>query len=242
MSPRNQFPRFGIVVPVYNEEKRFNLSYWQTLIKIPETYWIFIDDGSTDSTYIKIKSLGQHENVEILRNINNSGKAESVRLGINHFLRGRNTHTLEPSNAQEYFFGYLDSDCAFDEAEIATVLLKITASDFRTATCNYFDLYLPSRVKLAGRNIQRTIFRHYIGRAINTVLGVFIKNLPYDSQCGFKIFRGSEINTRLFSRPFRTKWLFDVEIILRYRNEPEWEKQIFMRFHSILGEMWPAGR
>jgi hypothetical protein len=37
-----------------------------------------------------------------------------------------------------------------------------------------------------------------------------------DTQCGAKTFRANELTEFLFSEPFRSRWLFDVELFARY--------------------------
>jgi hypothetical protein len=78
---------------------------------------------------------------------------------------------------------------------------------------------LGSRVNKLGSNIKRSYVRHVIGRLIATFLGATVKVHAYDSQCGAKIFR-KEVIEKAFGEPFDTKWLFDVEIILRLKGEP----------------------
>jgi glycosyltransferase involved in cell wall biosynthesis len=40
-----------IVVPCFNEAKRLNFFYFNRLSKLKSTFWIFVDDGSTDDTF-----------------------------------------------------------------------------------------------------------------------------------------------------------------------------------------------
>ena len=67
---------------------------------------------------------------------------------------------------------------------------------------------------MAGRNIVRSIRRHWIARFINTILGLRDGNLPYDTQCGLKIFRNSTKLECALNGNFRTRWFLDIEILL----------------------------
>jgi hypothetical protein len=72
-----------------------------------------------------------------------------------------------------------------------------------------------SRVKLAGHKIERGLLRHYIGRLIASFLGRGIPEFPYDTQCGFKLFKSTPILSEALTTKFHTRWFVDLEILCR---------------------------
>ena len=54
--------KFVIVVPCFNEEKRFNENYFNKMVSIRDTFWIFVDDGSTDPTGEILKKFCNKKN------------------------------------------------------------------------------------------------------------------------------------------------------------------------------------
>ncbi|MFC1566983.1 hypothetical protein ACFL4A_03985 [bacterium] len=68
-----------------------------------------------------------------------------------------------------------------------------------------------------GSNIVRTYKRHILGRFFATLIGFTFKLKSYDTQCGAKLFHKSVINI-VFMEPFISKWIFDIEIILRLKK------------------------
>lgn len=191
-----------IIVPVYNEELRFDLQYWRQIIDGSNFNFLFVNDGSTDNTQNLIESLSL-PNSTFLQLQSNIGKAEAIRAG---FLNLMDQEKLEMK-----VLGYLDSDRAFDAHEVAEVLQNASSVLEESS----LDAVWFSRVKLAGRDIQRSQLRHLAGRSIATFLGYGLENYPYDTQCGFKVFKFNSSLEHALSSPFQTRWFVDIEMYTR---------------------------
>lgn len=181
-------------------------------MSILDTYWVFVDDGSSDSTAAKLKQLVDSNvqgNVSIITNESNLGKGESVRRGV-LYLMGVGL----PENG---VVGFIDADGAFPVSEVQRTIELGRAILTNSSTLNV-DAVWSSRVALAGRNVNRNPSRHYLGRVIHTLIGLRIPNLPYDTQSGLKLFRLTDPLRQSLSQAFRTRWFFEIEIITRLRG------------------------
>lgn len=198
-----------MIIPAYNESKRWRKDYWSSLLSSTTNKWLFIDDGSTDATQELIQDLVEefsNERVDVLVNGKNFGKAESIR-------RGFQMYTTQASSARG-LVGFLDADGSFPVDEVRR-FMSLSAHLLDDTSKSKPDTIWSSRVALAGRLIQRSTSRHLIGRMLHTIVATKIKNLPYDSQSGMKIFRMSTEIETVLTQPFRTRWLFELEILLR---------------------------
>jgi len=196
-----------LVVPVFNEAKRWNKGYWSQVLAIPNISWIFVNDGSSDSTAELLANLKTSPHITVLEHDFNQGKAEAIRSGFNFFFK----------NSDNSFIGYLDADEAFDPNEIER-FLNLTIHDSSGLVSQGFQAIWSSRVQLRGRRIERKKYRHYLGRIIISLLGSVSPSIPYDSQSGFKIFVSDEILQQVFVDDFKTKWFIDLEIAARYQQ------------------------
>ena len=187
-----------IIIPCYNEEHRLQVLQFAEYIYAHPYHFCFVNDGSLDNTLSKLKEIKTlcPEKVLIIDLKSNKGKAEAVRTGILHAHMSQDFEIL----------GFLDADLSTPLNEI-----KYLLSHFDEPT----QIIIGSRVRLMGANITRNIYRHYSGRIFVTFANLILGFKVYDSQCGAKFFHRDTI-PNLFRKPFKTKWLFDLEILKRY--------------------------
>ena len=74
-----------------------------------------------------------------------------------------------------------------------------------------------SRISKSNNIIKRKFHRFIIGRSIATIISSIIGVSVYDTQCGCKII-DQKLVKLLFEEAFLSRWLFDVEIFLRFIN------------------------
>ncbi len=170
----------------------------------PDTTFLLVDDGSTDGTHTLLEDLGSRfNNVMPMRLTQNAGKAEAVRRAV------------LSNSAQRFDFdyiGYMDADLATPVSEL--IKMKQYADEHP-----HFTFLMGSRIKKLGSNIIRYGHRHYFGRVFATIASKFIlRDAVYDTQCGAKILH-TKLALDLFASPFITRWIFDVELLLRYKKQ-----------------------
>ena len=208
--------KVAIIIPCYNEADRLDVNkFVDYLLQNKHVHFYFIDDGSTDNTIIILNEIMSKINshVTLLKNESNKGKAESVRLGVIE------SFTMNPD-----FIGYLDADLAAPIEEIDH-LLNIIKADTKK------EVVIASRIQLAGNEIKRNCFRHFIGRLFATCVSFFLKIKIYDTQCGAKIF-SKKICEVIFIEKFISQWLFDVELFARLINLYGIDKTIEISFEQ----------
>lgn len=205
----------GLVIPVYNEASRLDLTYLSEIAKIPELFLLFVDDGSTDSSSdLLISNFEKFSNVEILKLDLNSGKSEAVRQGWLFFNRSEHREIL----------AFLDCDGAFSLKDIlrciakAREILRSQESANKDSQLVGFEALWTSRLNIAGRSIERSRKRHVAGRIFTKIIGLVFKKLPWDTQSGLKFFINDKNFQSTIEERFITRWLFEIEILLRFEN------------------------
>jgi len=192
----------GVVIPCYNEEERLSSTEFKDFAHKNLGYHLcFVNDGSTDGTLRVLEELkaGNAENISIYNCPKNGGKAEAVRQGMLH---------LEQDSQLDYI-GFLDADLSTDFRDFDELVQTLESSEFKIVS--------GSRMSRMGADITKESARKIISMTINLIIRTILKMPFNDTQCGAKIMERGIVKI-LFTKPFITKWLFDVEIFMRMRK------------------------
>lgn len=192
-----------IVIPCYNEKSRLSFdSYVQILQNEKSINFCFVNDGSEDETSVILKNIQEiaPDKVYIVELDSNKGKGNAIFLAIQWIL----SNTIECKD-----IGYLDADLSVDFTTYLKMLEYHRLSSLK--------LTYASRARLLSVSFNQNIFRK-----VTSVLAKYITPRLYsipvdDTQCGAKIIDYNIIRN-LFDRPFLSRWLFDIELFIRYKN------------------------
>ncbi len=193
-------PNTTIIVPCHNEARRLHAIEFLQFIRLqPDVRFLFVNDGSTDSTLDLLQQLAEvaPEHFEILNLEHNCGKAEAVRRGV-----------LHGAAAKPAYIGFWDADLA---TPLDAIPEFIRVLDRR----HEVDLLLGVRLPLLGHAIRRQPARRLLGKSFAHIASRLLGMRCRDTQCGAKIFRLSPEIVSLFSQPFDSRWIFDVELLAR---------------------------
>jgi dolichyl-phosphate beta-glucosyltransferase len=198
-------PQLALVVPCHNEAARLDPEALLHFVTThPDVRLVLVDDGSVDATGAILERLraAAPAAVTTLRHSPRRGKAEAVRAGI-----------LAGIAQRAALVGFFDADLSTPLEAIDDFLAVLRD---RPAV----EFVLGSRVMLMGRDVKRKASRHYRGRVFATAVSHALDLPVYDTQCGAKIMRVNAETASLFAAPFRSAWIFDVELIARYLRLP----------------------
>jgi len=195
----------ALVVPCYNEAARLETAaFLHFLSTHPRVRLVMVDDGSVDGTWELLERMraAAPATVTAIHHRENRGKAEAVRAGI--------VAAIAENPAVVGFF----------DADLSTPLRAVDDFMALLGTRPDVEFVLGSRVLLLGRDVKRKAARHYLGRVFATAVSLALDLPVYDTQCGAKMLRVNAATATLFAAPFRSRWIFDVELIARYLRLP----------------------
>jgi len=190
-----------IIVPCYNEAKRFPLARFEQFISSHENvHLILVDDGSKDNTLDLITTLATKysEQISVIALPKNKGKATAVQEGM----------WMAYENKSITKFAYLDADLSTSLEECFSLSNLINSNS---------HFVFGSRVLKEDNTIERKWYRYIIGRVIANLIAQMLGIRVYDTQCGCKIISRDWVKVG-FDGPFSSRWLFDVELFYRFIN------------------------
>ena len=193
----------SLVVPCRNEFSRLRPdAFLEATERWPWLSFCFIDDGSTDATAERLAWLSNASpSIYSMYLRENLGKAEAVRAGIRHLCE----------LSRPDLVGFWDADLATPLDEIPRFVRCFERDEGKKAV-------IGSRWPHLGADIRRTAGRGIASIAFKLAVRRILRAPVWDTQCGAKVF-AREVADEVFSAPFSTRWLFDVEILSRIGRE-----------------------
>jgi glycosyltransferase involved in cell wall biosynthesis len=187
-----------LVIPCFNEEHRLDRDEVLRLAQHEGLSLLLVDDGSRDGTRAVLDELAARapSSIGVLALAKNSGKSEAVRTGL---------RAAAATGAA--WVGFADADLATPVEE----LVRLAAIAERGTA----DVVMGSRVAMAGTQIERKAVRHYLGRVFSTAAALTLQARFYDTQCGAKFFRNTDLLRGALEESFHSRWIFDVELLAR---------------------------
>ncbi len=185
----------SIVIPAYNEERRLERTV-RTITDYMAGHYryyeiIVSDDGSGDATGTIAGRLQREAlPIRLVRAERNRGKGSAVRLGV------------AASTGDLVLVTDLDLATPIEEMERLCPSIEAGA-----------DIAIGSRGLAESQLVVRQPFhREFMGRFFNALVQVTLLPGVYDTQCGFKLFRGP-VARRLFAHTMIDGFAFDVEVL-----------------------------
>jgi glycosyltransferase involved in cell wall biosynthesis len=211
-------PAVTLVIPCFNEEQRLDAG--ALLRHLEARTWlrlILVDDGSTDGTAALLAELAAlaPDRISVVSLGQNQGKGEAVRQGM-----------LLALDRRADLAGFWDADLAIPLDELDGMVDLLTTEPGLLAAFG-------SRRELLAEARARRRMRRRIGRLASALVHWTLPLEIVDTQCGAKLFRCTEAVARAFSEPFLSRWLFDVELILRLRIETGAPESLLIAEHAL---------
>ena len=200
-----EFSKVLLIIPCFNEENRLDERQFFENSNF-QLNFLFANDYSTDGTLKKLQNMQKKDDrIQIFSAPKNVGKGEVIRLAYLDFLSKNKDLNYD-------WIGFWDADLATPLYEVKNMIRYVEF--YGTPVSAVWG----SRLYRLGSRIVRSPVRHYLGRGFATVIALLLKVDSYDSQCGAKLFN-KEAAEVAFREPFISRWIFDVEILLRLQQK-----------------------
>lgn len=194
----------ALIIPCYDEATRLDDASVLSLVDGGALDLVLVDDGSGDGTRDRLRALVAARPTRIAAVFlpRNVGKGEAVRAGLNRAIADGAA-----------LVGFADADFSTPPREI-TRLFEVLRHARREEGAAV-SVVMGSRVARLGARVERSPVRHGLGRAFATLAALALDAQVYDTQCGAKWFVVDQALRAALAHPFRSRWAFDLELLLR---------------------------
>lgn len=191
-----------IVIPCYNEAYRlpgFLNDLCREFQALSHIDLLIVDDGSEAEHFRAIEQcVGTMRStygvpIELVRQPVNGGKGAALATGF--------------ERAHTDIVGFIDADGSISASECRRLV------EFFLRAPSDLGGMIGSRVKMLGRRVERKLSRHLVGRVFATILSNLFDLEVYDSQCGCKFFRRSQV-LPLLPHVDSRQWLWDTQLLV----------------------------
>ena len=214
----------SVIIPSYNEQKNLRrgvLDEVLSYLKKQSFSWeiILSDDGSTDGSLKDLAEFAEkNKNISLLKNVH-AGKGPTVQTGM-----------LAATGDWRLFTDF-DQSTPISEVE---KLFKYSKN---------YSVIIGSREIKGAKRSKEPWYRHLMGKGFNFLVQILAIPGIYDTQCGFKLFKGDlaqqifshlEVYGRKKERHDAFTGAFDVEALFlakKLKQEIK-EVQIFWKHHE----------
>lgn len=218
-----QTPHLSVVIPAYNEEPNFKRGILAEVPKYLEKQgysWevIIVDDGSEDETVKLADNFAKkYKGIRVIKNPH-QGKAETVKTGV--------------FESKGELILFTDFDQATPISEIEKLLPYFPK----------YDIVIGSRQLPGARREKEPIYRHLMGLGFNLVVQTIAVRGIWDTQAGFKCFKGvvaKQVFTKLkvYAKGKTVKGAlvtaFDVEILFIAKKSGYKIKEVPIIWHHV---------
>jgi dolichyl-phosphate beta-glucosyltransferase len=211
-------PELSVVVPAYNESGRLpaTLSVIKPYLNALGMSWelIVVNDGSSDSTMDLIRTE-EGLDPDHLQGIDlqpNGGKGRAVAAGV------------AVSRGALVLISDADFSTPIDE------LFKLTA-----AIAAGSDVAIGSRAKRGSKvEVSQPFHRVLMGKIFNLIVQVVVLPGFWDTQCGFKLWKGPAAREVFAEMKLDGNVAFDVEVLYRARRHGYRIAEIPVRWYDSI--------
>ena len=211
--------KLALLIPCYNETRRLKVKSFQKFISGHEKFidFYFIDDGSNDGTSAFLtKHFKDFPNFNLIINKRNFGKGNAIRYGILHIEINQYT-----------YLGFIDADLDIPLNQVLKLYESLEKEQYLLAISN----------REFSRSFNYLKLRSYLSVMMAGIANFLLEFKPsiQDTQCGCKMFRVGIINT-CFQEPFLSEWLFDIEVLLRFKKNYLQARNKIIEVQTVINE------